>query len=502
MTRTLLSSAALGLVTLLLGGLPAQAQVSGLAATNKLSDGGFEAASAPSYWEPTGSGATWASDRWRTAEHSLALGGAGASAWTMPEAVLNWVPRFPGNTDLEFGAWVWTEGVNTAPGADDAKFQLVYTFRDAAGADLLGAPLVLDLPQTAPTSGGWVEVSSAALGAITFPADATSATIVLRKGATASGSVWADDFFVRTTSAEWPGDIHNANVDVPGGWYYFWNDFPRGGDWPATQAFVVSSTDAEAHTGSRSLRIEQLDPAASEAVGISERVPVTVGQPVLVSYWLKTVGNADPATIGMGDNNVGLTALWYNQMESGAAGYGEIGGADIRLNGEYNPQVIPLLPRQADNGWTQYAFVLNPIAGAVGMEVRVRYWHTFTGQTYWDDVSSSNIGGDALMSTAGEDQPGPDAPGGASGDRWLMANAPNPFGEATSVRFVLPEASEVALEVYDLLGRRVAVLVDGLTMAADTHEVRFDARDLPGGRYLVVLRTPTHSEARTITVNR
>jgi hypothetical protein len=498
MYRLLPLSAALALLA---WGLPSvQAQDARLAAQNKLSDGGFEAVS-PSYFQPSGAGATWSAEQARTSGYSLKLSGSGAASWTMAEAVRNWSPRFPGNADLEFGAFVWADGVNTAPASDDAKFQLVYSFRDAAGNDLLGQDVVVDLPQDAASTGGWVEVSTADLGAIVLPADAASATITVRKGASATGTVYVDDFFVRTgTEGVWPGDLFGANVDVPGGWYYWWDGFPTGGDWPANQPFEVSVTADDAHSGDHSLRIEQLDPTASEAVAISERVPVTPGVPVVVSYWLKTEGNADPATIGQGDNNVGLTALWYSSMESGAAGYNELGGLDIRLNGEYNPNVIPLLPQQADNGWTNYAFVVYPREDAVGMELRLRYWHAFTGSTYWDDVSITNIGGGALFATAGEG--GPDRPVAGAQDRWLRANAPNPFGAGTTVRFDLPEAAEVTLEVYDMVGRRVAVLADRQPMAAQEHAVALDGRDLTSGTYLLVLRTPSHSEARTITVVR
>ncbi len=43
----------------------------------------------------------------------------------------------------------------------------------------------------------------------------------------------------------------------------------------------------------------------------------------------------------------------------------------------------------------------------------------------------------------------------------LLLNYPNPFNTATTIRFALPEASEVLLEVYDLMGRRISVLVEG-----------------------------------------
>jgi hypothetical protein len=43
----------------------------------------------------------------------------------------------------------------------------------------------------------------------------------------------------------------------------------------------------------------------------------------------------------------------------------------------------------------------------------------------------------------------------------LYNNFPNPFNPTTTIRFGIPEASTVKLEVYDLLGRRVAELFNG-----------------------------------------
>lgn len=67
----------------------------------------------------------------------------------------------------------------------------------------------------------------------------------------------------------------------------------------------------------------------------------------------------------------------------------------------------------------------------------------------------------------------------------LDGNYPNPFNPSTTIHFTLPEASQVTVEVYDLVGRRVATLLDNTTLDAGSHEVRFDAVGLPSGSYLL-----------------
>ena len=69
----------------------------------------------------------------------------------------------------------------------------------------------------------------------------------------------------------------------------------------------------------------------------------------------------------------------------------------------------------------------------------------------------------------------------------LLPNYPNPFNPVTEIRFELPQASQVSLEVYDILGRRVATLVEG-TVAAGVQTATFDARRLASGVYITRLQ--------------
>ncbi len=71
----------------------------------------------------------------------------------------------------------------------------------------------------------------------------------------------------------------------------------------------------------------------------------------------------------------------------------------------------------------------------------------------------------------------------------LEQNYPNPFNPSTIIRYTIagdraqgPGNSEVRLEVYDVLGRAVAVLVNE-KQTSGTHEVRFDGSQLSSGVY-------------------
>lgn len=70
---------------------------------------------------------------------------------------------------------------------------------------------------------------------------------------------------------------------------------------------------------------------------------------------------------------------------------------------------------------------------------------------------------------------------------------PNPLQDRATIRFALPEASDVELIVYDALGRAVARLVDG-RLEAGRHEAVFEAGALPPGLYVYELHASSFRE--------
>jgi len=80
-------------------------------------------------------------------------------------------------------------------------------------------------------------------------------------------------------------------------------------------------------------------------------------------------------------------------------------------------------------------------------------------------------------------------------DFALNQNYPNPFNPTTVIGFGLPTASQVNLQVFNILGQNVKTLVDR-PMEAGWHEVEFDGGDLPSGIYFYRLRHDNGSQAR------
>jgi len=79
----------------------------------------------------------------------------------------------------------------------------------------------------------------------------------------------------------------------------------------------------------------------------------------------------------------------------------------------------------------------------------------------------------------------------------LDQNYPNPFNPRTTIQFTLTQDEAVKLEVFDLLGRNVAVLVSGLQRAG-LHKVEWDASGFPSSVYWIRLQSSAQFEVRKL----
>jgi len=81
----------------------------------------------------------------------------------------------------------------------------------------------------------------------------------------------------------------------------------------------------------------------------------------------------------------------------------------------------------------------------------------------------------------------------------LSQNYPNPFNAKTNIEFELLENSRVELSVYNIMGAKVATLVNG-EMEAGVHAVNWDADKVASGVYYYSLRANGEESTRKMTL--
>ncbi len=77
----------------------------------------------------------------------------------------------------------------------------------------------------------------------------------------------------------------------------------------------------------------------------------------------------------------------------------------------------------------------------------------------------------------------------------LSQNYPNPFNPTTQIQYSIPESGNVRLEVFNVMGQRVAILAEGMH-STGRHTVTFDASGLASGMYLYRIQSGSHTETR------
>lgn len=215
------------------------------------------------------------------------------------------------------------------------------------------------------------------------------------------------------------------------------------------------------------------------------------------------------------DNNEGRAyAVEFTDLQTGhvAAGVWDGRGAMVRTtNGGVNwaTQFVPAplysldFPASA-TGFAGYA------VGASGRIIKTSdggsTWQQQTSGTSGTlravcflDINNGYVAGEGgiiLKTTTGGEPPSGVIEEPVPGSFMLLQNHPNPFNPATKILFSLPstggrvgEGSRTSLRVFDLLGREVATLVDGI-IEPGTHAIVFDSRvhgNLPSGTYFARL---------------
>lgn len=176
------------------------------------------------------------------------------------------------------------------------------------------------------------------------------------------------------------------------------------------------------------------------------------------------------------------------------------GGGNVYIGGSFTEAggvTVNAVARWTGSAWE--ALDIGVKNGPV-MALAISFPYLYAGGGY------SSIGGTAglnylarwegIIAVASE----PD--GTAPTEAILESAFPNPFRTETSVRFAVERVQAVRLELFDVLGRRVAVLYEGTAAAGQPVEARVDGQGLPAGVYVARLSGEGVQLTRRLTLVR
>jgi hypothetical protein len=90
---------------------------------------------------------------------------------------------------------------------------------------------------------------------------------------------------------------------------------------------------------------------------------------------------------------------------------------------------------------------------------------------------------------------------GVPGEYTLRQNYPNPFNPVTKIEYELPKTSSVNLTVYNILGQKVATIVDEV-QSAGRYIVNFDSSNYASGIYVYRIRAEEFTDAKRMILLR
>jgi len=171
------------------------------------------------------------------------------------------------------------------------------------------------------------------------------------------------------------------------------------------------------------------------------------------------------------------------------------GGAYIAWNEAHNiaeiaiPKAVLLQPTYMENFSTEFVSLLLQ-SGA---------YNTVADNPWWQQSATNNDDMLGYIYTYEVPWAGVDVERGEEiADRFVLdQNYPNPFNPSTTIRFTMAEAANVTVEVFDVLGRLRATLLDAPVMPG-THTVTFDASGFESGIYLYKVTAGSVSSIRTM----
>ncbi len=424
--------------------------------TNIVGNGDLETYE-PFFFKPVGTSATltWATDEAFKGIRSLKIEKTAISAeeagWMSGNQAQTYWNSMTDNIMYIVGARVKSEGVNTDPPDDSYKIGLYVEFL-SEGTQI--AEDFIPIDQTVATK-DWDSVST--VFAIPSGSVPDSAYCFFKFGPNATGTAWADEFIL--SSDPWTAGFFGVHCENPAGWM----------EWHSEGEGLAEYTDEDAHGGTYSAKLMELDALSDEIVFYSIPYPCKPDKQYLLSAWLKTDSvNHDPhylpsnVTPKRDDQRLGV-CFFYHLPPLNTA-WSTTGGDQFF----YANQV------DSTEDWRKYEVVSTSPPDAAGVSIRARFTSFPTGTVYFDDFEIREV---TKVSGIEEE----DKEVNVITTCKLLQNYPNPFTRETYIRYQIPKDTHVNLTIYDMLGRNVVTLLNA-RQSAGAYTVRWDGRARDGNK--------------------
>ncbi len=216
---------------------------------------------------------------------------------------------------------------------------------------------------------------------------------------------------------------------------------------------------------------------------------------------------------GLPAEKVFIGIPFYGKEFSASQLYGPSSGCVDR---RYN-EIIPLLAAGWNYFWdnlSQVPYLINPnrtkllsFDDTLSVRIKCEYVQQkkLGGVIIWE-LSQDDLGtSQPLLETIGrtlqvDTSAGPTEP--LIPTSYILGqNYPNPFNSSTTIEYYVAQLGKIRLEVFNLVGERVAILVDE-EQAPGWQKAIFDASDLPSGIYIYQMTAPSFVKAEKMILER
>lgn len=404
-----------------------------------------------------------------------------------------------------------------APGDDDRAFLTgsVYVFArdgttwsqqaklnasDAQDNDRFGKAVAISADGQVALVGAWLDEDNGD--------DGGSAYVFVRNGTTWSeeAKLLADDGAER----DWFGLSVALSADGQYALIAAQQDDDGGADAGSAYVFARDGT-----TWSQQAKLTATDAAANDAFGHDVAISADGQYAVVGAYWDDDSGaDAGSAYVFA---RTGTTWSQQAKLTASTAAAGDQFGYSVAISGDGTAVLVGANAHDQEGTDAGSAFVYVR-QGTTWREAM----HLTASDAAPDDffgraVALSDDGQYALVGADGDDDNGDDS-GSAYVYEGMVATAledvvlpeaarltppaPNPFRQQTTVTLTLARPEPVRVALYDLLGREVRVLYDGMLPAQTPRSIAVPSGTLPNGLYWIRVTTPTLAESRQVVLQR